>query len=72
MNESTNKTTVVTAPEIVCGSCVNSIKKVLGNVAGIAEVDVDIETKAVTINHDEKVSRENIVDALDRAGYTAS
>ena len=71
-NENTNNTTIVTAPEIVCGGCASSIKKALGNVAGVSEVEVDVATKRVTVNHSENVSRENIVDALDRAGYTVA
>lgn len=67
----TNKTTTVTAPEIVCGGCAGSIKKALGNVAGVADIEVDVATKRVTVKHDENVSREQIADALDRAGYTA-
>lgn len=67
-----NQTTTVTAPEIVCGGCASSIKKALGNVEGVAEVDVDVATKKVTVNHSETVSREKIVDALDRAGYSVA
>jgi copper chaperone len=70
-NES-NQTTTVTAPEIVCGGCASSIKKALGNVAGVSEVDVDVATKNVTVNHDENVSREKIADVLDRAGYSVA
>lgn len=71
--DSTNntQTTTVTAPEIVCGGCAGSIKKALGNVAGVADVEVDVATKKVTVKHDENVSREQIADALDRAGYSA-
>ena len=65
-------TTTLTAPEIVCGGCANSIKKALGAVSGVSEVAVDVETKKVTVNHDENVSRERIVDALDRAGYSVA
>ena len=72
--ENTNnetKTTTVTAPEIVCGGCASSIKKALGSVEGVADVDVNVATKRITINHGGNVSREKIVDALDRAGYSA-
>ena len=71
-SQSETKTTTVTAPEIVCGGCASSIKKALGNVEGVSQVDVDVATKKVTVNHDEQVSRERIVDALDRAGYSVA
>lgn len=65
------KTTTVTAPEIVCGGCAGSIKKALDSVEGISGVDVDVATKKVSVKHDETVSREQIAEALDRAGYSA-
>ena len=66
-----NSFTTVTAPEIVCGGCASSIKKALGNVEGVCEVEVDVTTKQVKVEHGESVSREEIVNALDRAGYSA-
>lgn len=72
MHETTNnQTTTVTAPEIVCGGCASSIKKALGNVEGVGEVEVDVPTKQVKVEHSEMVSREEIVNVLDRAGYSA-
>jgi copper chaperone len=68
--ENNNQVTTVTAPEIVCGGCASSIKKALGSIEGVSEVEVDVATKRVTVNHDENVSRARIVDALDRAGYS--
>jgi copper chaperone len=64
-------TTKVTAPDIVCGGCASAIKNALGNVEGVEEVDVNVETKAVTVKHDAAVSREKIVETLDRAGFPA-
>ncbi len=72
MENQTNTTTKVTAPDIVCGGCAASIKKALGNVEGVREVDVDVETKAVTVEHAAEISREKIIDTLDRAGFPAS
>lgn len=71
MDNNTN-TTKVTAPDIVCGGCAASIKKALGGVEGVREVNVDVETKAVTVEHDSTVSRERVIDALDRAGFPSS
>lgn len=71
-SQNEKKTTTVIAPEIVCGGCASSIKKALGAVAGVTDVAVDVETKRVTVNHDENVSSERIADALDRAGYSVA
>ena len=72
LNETTNQTTTLNAPEIVCGGCAGSIKKALGKVSGVADVDVDVATKNVTVKHNQNVSRDDIVDALDRAGYSVA
>lgn len=69
-NNTTNETTTVTAPDIVCGGCASSIKKALGNLAGIERVDVDVATKTVKVEHSEAASRDSIIAALDRAGYS--
>lgn len=37
-----------------------------------AEIDVDTSAKTVTVEHDERVRREELVAALDRAGFPAS
>ena len=66
-----NQTTTVTAPEIVCGGCANSIKKAFGSVEGVSDVEVDVAGKKVMVKHSADISREKIVDVLDRAGYSA-
>jgi copper chaperone CopZ len=71
MKNQTN-TTKVTAPDIVCGGCASAIKKALGGVEGVKEVDVNVETKAVTVEHEPAISRERIIEALDRAGFPAN
>ena len=72
LKETTSQTTTLNAPEIVCGGCAGSIKKALGKVSGVADVDVDVATKNVTVKHNQNVSRDDIVDALDRAGYSVA
>lgn len=64
-----SKTTVLTAPDITCNNCANSIKKALGNVEGVSQIAVDVNTKKVTVEHDDNASREKIVAALDKAGF---
>lgn len=71
-SENETKTTSVVAPEIVCGGCADSIKKALGKVGGVSDVDVDVASKKVTVKHGETVSRDQIVAALDNAGYSAA
>ncbi|MBA2341577.1 MAG: heavy-metal-associated domain-containing protein [Pyrinomonadaceae bacterium] len=65
-------TTMLHAPSIVCGGCASAIKKALGDVRGISQVDVDTTNKKVQIEHDERVPRAEIISILDRAGFPAS
>jgi copper chaperone CopZ len=71
MNE-TMETTTFTAPDIVCDGCANSIKNVLGKVPGVSAVDVTVETKAVTVSHDDTVTRDALAARLDKAGFPVS
>ena len=57
-------------PEISCGGCANGIKNALGKVAGINQIEVDIQAKTVDVKFDADVIKESqIVDVLDDAGY---
>ena len=67
-----NTQTELNVPDITCGGCAGSIKKALGSVQGINQVDVDISSKTVTVKHDEHLTRDEIVKAIDRAGFSAS
>ena len=71
--ETTTKTTTVTAPDIMCDGCANSIKRALGRVPGVSEVAVDVNAKQVTVKHDEgQAPRAAITQALDKAGFPVS
>jgi copper chaperone CopZ len=63
---------VFSVPEIVCEGCANSIRKAVGAVPGVVSVDVDVARKTVAVTHDSSASREAIVGALERAGFTAA
>lgn len=65
------KTTTLTAPEIECQGCASAIKKTVGAVAGVTEVLVDIETKGVTVHHDDTTPASAITAAVEKAGFTA-
>ncbi len=72
MENQMNTTTNVTAPDIVCGGCAGAIKNALGNLEGVKEIDVNVETKAVMVSHAPEISREKIIETLDRAGFPSS
>ena len=69
----TTTTTTLTAPDIQCQGCANSIKKALGTLPGVESVDVNIGDKTVTVRHDEKqASPTAVTAALDKAGFPTS
>jgi copper chaperone CopZ len=66
----TTATTTLKAPDIECGGCANAIKKAVGALPGVSGVDVDVETKVVTVTHDAQAApRAAIENVLDRAGF---
>lgn len=64
--------TELKVPDITCGGCANSIKKALGSAPKVSEVDVNINTKVVTVKHDENLTRNEIIEVLDGVGFHAS
>ncbi len=70
--ENRTSTTKVVAPDIVCGGCAGAIKNALGKIGGVSQVEVDVDTKTVSVAHTAEVSREKIVEVLDDAGFPAN
>lgn len=63
------ETTILKAPDIECDGCANAIKKALGKLSGISGIEVNIETKLVTVQHEPIVSNELLLKTLDKAGF---
>lgn len=58
------------APAIHCEGCANSIKRSLGKLPGVQEVDVDITGKNVRVNFDATQTTEDAIrDRLNAAGF---
>src|SRR3954470_11938955 len=64
--------TTFTAPGITCQGCASTIEEALGTIPDVSAVRVDVAKKSVTVSHGERVERETLEGALDRAGYPAS
>jgi copper chaperone len=58
-------------PAVHCGHCAAAIKEEVSTVAGVQAVDVDLDTKLVTI-HGEALSDEALREAISEAGYQAA
>jgi len=56
-----------TVPGISCGHCAAAIKAEVGKIPGVTRVDVDLDTKAVTVGG--ALDRDAVVAAIDEAGY---
>lgn len=69
---STIEQVTLTSPDISCGHCVATVQEVVGGLAGVKSVKADAETKHVDVTFDpSQVSRADIAEALDDAGYPA-
>jgi len=62
---------VFTVPGISCGHCEAAIEREVGSVAGVSDVDVDLGSKLVTVRG-ESLDRDELVAAIDEAGYDVS
>ena len=60
-------TSTYSVPGASCGHCSAAISAELAELEGVEGVDVDLETKTVTVRGN--VSREAVVAAIDEAGY---
>lgn len=56
-------------PDVSCDHCVRAIMEELTKLSGVAEVDVNLENKLVTVRHDGSVSDDQIRDGIAEAGY---
>tara|TARA_B100000579_G_scaffold247659_1_gene203465 strand:- start:2080 stop:2283 length:204 start_codon:yes stop_codon:yes gene_type:complete len=57
-------------PEISCDHCKSTIVNTLSNIESIESVDVDIETKDVTLESSNEVNLDLVKSLLDEQGYT--
>jgi copper chaperone CopZ len=65
-----SETTTYSVPAIHCAHCATSIREEVFEVEGVEQVDVDIETKAVTI-HGRDLDDAALRGAIVEAGYEA-
>lgn len=60
---------VVKIDGMSCEHCANNVSKALKDLAGIEEVNVNLDQKEATVNYFGSVDEEEIKSAIDEAGY---
>ena len=56
-------------PEMSCQHCVNSITDEVSQLQGVRNIDIDLGTKHVRVDADERVTPESVIEAVNEAGY---
>ena len=64
-------TATFTATGMTCQHCVASVTKEVSELPHVTSVTVDLPTGKVTIDSDTPLSSEDVIAAIDKAGYTA-
>lgn len=68
-----NKKKTISIPTIQCGMCKKTITNVLKEIDGVKSVNVNMESKKVTVKFDDtKTSLDALENAITAAGYNAN
>lgn len=69
----THHETILNVPGMSCQSCVRHIHAALGELDGVAEVDVRLRDGKVLVHHDQdRATVNHLISALREAGYESS
>lgn len=61
---------ILTVDGMSCGHCENAVKKAVGALNGVDEVNVDLKSKKVSVEYDpERVDIKTIKDTIEDQGY---
>ena len=64
-------TTVFSVPGMTCGHCKQAVTTEVGKIAAVSSIEVDLDTKKVTVTSSEPLSWSDVVSAIDEAGFEA-
>ena len=65
-----SETLIYTVPDMSCAHCEHAVSEEVSTVPGVASVEVDLETKRVTVVG-EALDDSLLRAAIDQAGYAA-
>ncbi len=64
-------TTTFEVPGMTCGHCTGAVTEGLNKITGVTKIEVDLDTKIVSIESESHVEWELIAAAIDEAGFEA-
>ncbi|MCX4097167.1 heavy-metal-associated domain-containing protein [Nocardia sp. alder85J] len=62
-------TSTYTVTGMTCGHCVASVRKEIGGIPGVTEVDVDLDSGRVRVESTDPIDAAAVIAAVDEAGY---
>ncbi|MFF2555812.1 heavy-metal-associated domain-containing protein [Nocardia sp. NPDC058058] len=62
-------TSTYTVTGMTCGHCVGSVRKEIGKIDGVTNVDVDLATGLVKVESTAPIADADVTAAVDEAGY---
>lgn len=54
---------------MTCGHCVSAVREEVSALAGVSDVDVNLETGALVVTSDTELDPQTLAAAVDEAGY---
>lgn len=64
-------TTTFQVPGMTCAHCTGAVTEELNKITGVTKIEVDLDTKIVSIESESQVEWELIAAAIDEAGFEA-
>ncbi len=58
-----------TVPSMSCQHCVNAITKEVSNIEGVRNININLNTKRVSVEADDRIPTDMLIDAIKEAGY---
>ena len=63
-------TTNLRVPDATCGHCKKTIEGAVSGLEGVRTVELDLESKTLSVEHDETVLPDALTDVISAAGYS--
>ena len=61
--------TVLKIEGMSCQHCQRRVKQALESISGVQSAEVSLEQKTATVSHDENTAKQQLIEAVEDAGY---